>query len=820
MFRNKVNMLEGQVDGLKETCKVLIKASKKYREGLQSMHTAETEFAGALSMCMEADEDLQSMAPFVGVLHQLASYHQTLFTQMEELLSGPLQRWQATLGDVKDLRKRLDKCGLEYDEQRTRYLGMRKKTKQEVLDKQAAELGTARREFDEARFCAARKLVVVDCRKRYEFLDALGSSMEAHMHFFRRGNDLFHGLEPKIHDLLQLVEGHRSQEKQEAARLDEMVEAQREAQAYTAAASAADQSSNTAAGPLQLTGDAARRASNIESMIKASLDTDGSNFSTIKQGYLFKRSSNMRGDWKRRFFILDSRGALCYYRNKDANSATHTVNLLFSTIKPDAEDPSLRCCFRVVSPNKTYTLQAENDAEVGSWIEALQAVIAFLINNTTPEQLQALLPEPSDSGPGTPTAGPSSAAKGHRRVPSNDSDLSVQSDGEFAMIVPRERLHGSGSHLPGIDSPGLEGSDRAVGCFGMKRGVVQSAEKSTPQYMNLNRRRTGGEDDGSPYEIVRQVPGNRMCADCGTADPDWASLNYGITLCIACSGVHRQMGVHVSKVRSLTLDVKVWEQSVLEMFQGLGNRFMNSLLEDNLQQNIAQAEDSWLWSADSDGEEEVVDAPTLEQRASLASVPSGGTQERKPRPSDALAVKEKYIQLKYASRTFLVSSSLSRSQVQEELWTAVEGVRLQDTMRCILLAGDVNKRYSHPGALALFSSALEQAEGLRLASPGLSASSSGTVELSLLHLAAKAGHQGMMELLLQYGAKPDVEDLYRRTPLHYCMLFNTTQTAKLLLRKGADAGRKDAGNCTALDAAMMRGRVTDEELFVLLTDTS
>lgn len=67
--------------------------------------------------------------------------------------------------------------------------------------------------------------------------------------------------------------------------------------------------------------------------------------------------------------------------------------------------------------------------------------------------------------------------------------------------------------------------------------------------------------------------------------------------------------------------------------------------------SAAQAEDSWLWSADSDGEEEVVDAPTLEQRASLASVPSGGTQERKPRPSDALAVKEKYIQLKYASRT-------------------------------------------------------------------------------------------------------------------------------------------------------------------------
>lgn len=74
---------------------------------------------------------------------------------------------------------------------RSRYLGMRKKTKQEVLDKQAAELQNARREFDEARYQMAHKLIAVECRKEYEFLEAMASSMEAHMHFFRRGLDLF-----------------------------------------------------------------------------------------------------------------------------------------------------------------------------------------------------------------------------------------------------------------------------------------------------------------------------------------------------------------------------------------------------------------------------------------------------------------------------------------------------------------------------------------------------------------------------------------------------------------------------------------------------
>lgn len=48
--------------------------------------------------------------------------------------------------------------------------------------------------------------------------------------------------------------------------------------------------------------------------------------------------------------------------------------------------------------------------------------------------------------------------------------------------------------------------------------------------------------------ILRQIPGNDLCAECSAPDPDWASLNLGILLCIECSGVHRNLGVHISKV--------------------------------------------------------------------------------------------------------------------------------------------------------------------------------------------------------------------------------------------------------------------------------
>ena len=52
----------------------------------------------------------------------------------------------------------------------------------------------------------------------------------------------------------------------------------------------------------------------------------------------------------------------------------------------------------------------------------------------------------------------------------------------------------------------------------------------------------------NPLDILRRVPGNSMCCDCGSSEPDWASLNLGTLLCIECSGIHRRLGVHVSKV--------------------------------------------------------------------------------------------------------------------------------------------------------------------------------------------------------------------------------------------------------------------------------
>merc|ERR1719370_767285 len=54
---------------------------------------------------------------------------------------------------------------------------------------------------------------------------------------------------------------------------------------------------------------------------------------------------------------------------------------------------------------------------------------------------------------------------------------------------------------------------------------------------------------------IRNIPSNAACCDCGgTNDVTWLSTNFGVIVCIECSGIHREMGVHISKIQSLTLD--------------------------------------------------------------------------------------------------------------------------------------------------------------------------------------------------------------------------------------------------------------------------
>ena len=68
---------------------------------------------------------------------------------------------------------------------------------------------------------------------------------------------------------------------------------------------------------------------------------------------------------------------------------------------------------------------------------------------------------------------------------------------------------------------------------------------------------------------IRILPGNDKCVDCGSNHPQWASVTYGALMCLECSGAHRGMGVHISFVRSVTMDS--WSDKQLKMMTHSSN---------------------------------------------------------------------------------------------------------------------------------------------------------------------------------------------------------------------------------------------------------